>query len=1140
MKRQNADCIVLKRQILVLVFLLLVPVFITGSEQQIRFRRISLEEGLPQTTINFIMQDKKGFMWFGTQEGLCRYDGYEFKVYKQNPKNENAISDSYVWTIYPDNDGFIWVGTNNGGLDRFDPKTEIFRHYPYVEGSDDSLSNNCVTSIFKDSNGNLWIGTREGGLNLLIDKEEKRFKRFELKIGKDVYNHVTCICQDSNGILWIGTKGGGLFYLDNDQPTHWDAERELNHDTVNCIYEDSFKALWVGANEGRVYRLDRNDMKFVLLKIEMENESAGNKEDNKGKSSILDINVKVIFEDRDKNFWLGIEGAGLILFNRGTDKIECIYKNNPALNTSLSGNTVNAIFEDITGVLWVSTRGTGLNIVSPMFKKFLLYRNDEIHQGISINDNNIRCIYKDKQGVIWFGTLHGGLNRYDPKAIEPNKYTYFNKHNTTLSNNMIYSIFEDSEKILWVGTRGGGLFQFDREEEKFSKHYQFQKEKLSTLSENIVRVIYETEDHTLWIGTEGGGLNRYNRGNDVFDRLNKPNKENRLSSNNVFCMLEDDSGTLWVGTRNGGLNKMIDREEGRFTTYKTPTLSHNFVLCIFEDSRNDLWIGTYGGGLNKMINRERGTFRVFRVKDGLPNDTIYGILEDEKHNLWLSTNKGISRFNPVKKSFVNYDVGDGLQSNEFNSGAYFKDKNGRMFFGGINGVTAFFPGELKTDKNKTIPGPGVVITNFLFKNKPVPLQHQDKTSPLAMAIHEIDETQTLTLPYEQNYFTLEFSALDYRNPEAVQYQYKLEGVDGIEIHTDAKNRRATYTNLSPGIYTFKVKARNPRGGWDEKKAASLKIEILPPWWWTWWAKIIYDMLAFVFIYFAWLSWSRHILKKRVKEQTSQLIQAEKMASLGTLVSGVAHEINNPATSTHTSAFTLNRDLEKFKTYLVETDGNVEDEKYLKELEEKFANLFAQVRIVRDGTDRIKNIVQNLRTFSRMEIGVRKQIDLHQGLKATLALVKAEFKEKVEFVVDIPGKLEIEGNPGELNQVFMNIIANACDAILEKRKQYGDQTEHKLFIQTRKEEEFAIIEFRDTGMGMPEKVKAKMFEPFFTTKPEGKGMGLGLALSFRIIKDHQGRIKVDSRVGEGTRIIISLPCRSNKLEEERIETYATIR
>jgi signal transduction histidine kinase/ligand-binding sensor domain-containing protein len=1061
-------------------------------------------------------------MWFGTQEGLTRYDGYDFKSYKHEPDKLTTISDSYVWCIIEDKSGILWIGTNDGGLNAFDPTTEQFTSYRHDVAKNTSLSHNYVRSICEDHEGIMWIGTYGGGLNR-FDRKTGIFRKYQLAQSNPISlnnDNVTSIYEDWARNLWVGTHGGGIYRYNRSNDKFEKDLNGLNNTNVNCILEDRSGALWIGTQGGGLDKLDRTSGRFEHFTSE---------------NGLSHNNVLCLFEDQNGIIWIGTEGGGVNTFN-GKTRHFTHYAHDVAIPNSLSNDVVRSIWEDNSGVIWIGTNSGGLNKYNPRSNQFALYQQNAAGKN-SLSSNDIRAIYKNKSGILWIGTYGGGLDEFDQKN---NGYKNYTTQNGDLTHNDVRCILEDRSGILWIGTRGGGLNIYDRKIGKF-KFYKHKPGNENSLSNDSIRVIYEDRFGMLWIGTEGGGLNKFDKKTETFNHYTTGNK--KLSNDIVFSIYEDRAGVLWVGTRVGGLNK-YNRDHDSFTCYKHTenedeknSLSHNFVLSIYEDRSGVLWIGTYGGGLDKMIDREKGIFKSYRVKDGLSNDVIYGILEDNDGNLWLSTNNGISRFDPKKeregKSFRNYDVEDGLQSNEFNSGAYFKSSNGEMFFGGVNGFNAFLPNDIKSNQF-ILP---VVITELFIFNKPAKPQWQDPTSPL---IKIIDEMHEVILSSQQNSVAFNFAALDYSSPQKNQYKYMLEGYDIVWINSDAKSRKATYTNLPAGEYVFRVKGSNSDGLWNEE-GASLKIKILRPIWKTWWAYILYVIILAGITYLLWTAWSQRFLKRKIEEQTkelkstqSQLVQSEKMRALGDLVANVAHELNNPASFIQITSYNLRQDMNKLKAFLLELAGDDTDKKIIDVFNEKFNALFKHLNTLNEGTSRINETVKNLRIFSHMDKSEMGPVNLYDGLKATFNLVKTKYKEDVDFITEFQPSLEVNGNSAELNQVFMNLLTNGCYAILEKQRLSGQKTEKKFTIRMLKEMGHAVIIFEDTGIGMNKEIKEKIFDPFFTTKPMGEGTGLGLSISYSIIKKHNGHIKVESEIEKGTVITLSFPLTQTKNNVENLE------
>jgi ligand-binding sensor domain-containing protein/signal transduction histidine kinase len=805
------------------------------NAQEIEFKRLSIENGLSQTGVNCVLQDQRGFMWFGTQDGLNMYDGYTFSIFRHDPSDSNSIADNYISSLFEDRSGRLWVGTY-GGLNLFDVKTKTFERYQNELQNPSSLSDNHIRCIYADHSGQMWLGTL-GGLNL-FDAETKKFERYEndpQNSSSLSNNRVYSVCEDRSGRLWVGTQGGGLNLLDTKTRTFEHLRNDPNNsssladDRVSSIYKDRSGRLWVGTEGGGLSLFDPGTETFEHFK--------NNPQDP---FSLSDNRVWSIYEDRPGRMWVGTLGGGLDLFDADARRFEC-YQNDPEKASSLSNNTVLSIYEDRSGRLWVGTGG-GLNLCDTKAKLFARCQNNP-QKHSSLSNNLVGPIYEDHAGHLWVGTLGGGLNFFETKTKTFEHFKNDPRNPLSLSSNFVSSIYEDHLGRLWVGT-DGGLNLLDMRTKTFERYYHDAKN-ASSLSSNFVSSIYEDRLGRLWVGTYGGGLNLFDTKTKAFERYQYDSrKPSSLSSINVICIYEDRAGRLWVGTY-GGLN-LFDAETKSFERYqhdkqKPSSLSHDNVSTIYEDRSGRLWVGTLGGGLN-LLNMNAKTFRVFREKDGLPNDVIYGILEDGYGRLWLSTNNGLSRFTPPSDSalasnnkglFRNYDITDGLVSNEFNQ-SYFTDKSGKMYFGGIKGFNSFHPDSIRDDNYV----PPIVLTGFELFNKPVEVgkDHDGFLLPVS-----ITETNTLILSHNEAVFTLEFAALDFAFPEKNKYAYKLEGFDKDWTYTSAKKRYATYTHLDPGSYTFLVKGSNHDGIWNEK-GLTLKITITPPLWKTWWAYTLYALI----------------------------------------------------------------------------------------------------------------------------------------------------------------------------------------------------------------------------------------------------------------------------------------------------------
>ncbi len=792
-----------------------------AKNSRIEFERISDEQGLSQLPVLTILQNKTGFLWFGTFSGLNRYDGKSVKVFRYDPDDPNSLSDNAIRSISEDSSGIFWIGTENGGFNRFDPETEKSTRYMNDPDDPNSLSNNSVRAVCKDSYGKLWIGTGEEGLNR-FDPETGNFIRF-MNDPDDpdslICNKVVCICEDGTGMIWVGTMEGlnridpstmkfTRYINDPDDP------ESLSHNYVQSIYEDGKGALWIGTRGGGLNRFEPEAGKFTRYI-----------NDPDDPRSLSRNKVFSIYGDSKGMLWIGTEGGGLNRFDPENSKFTR-YINDPDDPGSLSSNQVSSLYEDSSGILWIGTELEGLNKLELERKKFHLFQNNPNNLN-SLCNNNVWTMIEDRSGMIWIGTLDG-LDRFDPKR---GLFTHFRKDSdnpNSLGYNKISALCEDSSGILWIGTHGEGLDRFDPQTEKFT-HYRPNPANPHSLSHDLVIDIYGDVSGMLWVGTYGGGLNRMDTKTGRFKHFqNDPDDPGSLSSNAVIKIYEDTSGVLWVGTFGGGLNR-LNPEDGRFRRLQHDpddpgSLSHNAVASINEDSSGVLWVGTYGGGLNKF-DRENDVFTRYSTKEGLPDDTVMGIHEDTEGNLWLTTLKGLAKFNPTSITFKNYDKSDGIQSDYLKRGS-FKSRSGEIYLSSPKGFSTFYPREIKDNPH----APHVVLTNFKLFNESVPLG--ENADGRTLLKKDISATREVTLSYKDDNIYFEFAALHFTAPEKNEYAYIMEGFESEWNHVGNRNF-ATYTNLPPGRFVFRVKASNNDGIWNEE-GTSLKITVIPPFWQTWW------------------------------------------------------------------------------------------------------------------------------------------------------------------------------------------------------------------------------------------------------------------------------------------------------------------
>lgn len=840
---------------IIVVLLFIEIVNLLAQSGQLVFEHISLEQGLSQSTVLTILQDKEGYLWLGTQEGLNKYDGYSFMVYTNDPKDPTSISDNWITTIYEDREGNLWAGTNAGGLNKFDRTHNQFIHYRHEENNPYSLSNDRILSIFEGRKGTLWVGTDGGGLNRL-DKTNDQFESYQFE-AEDIIssnkNNVTAILEDRAGNLWWGTDGGGLIRLNWETGDYKifkpnaDDPNTISSDRISCIQQDRHGNLWIGTNGGGLNKFDTRSERFKHYQAKLEDPF-----------SLSDDHIYTILEDASGRLWIGTDG-GLNQYIPHKDHF-LVIKNDPINPTSLSNDMIRAIYEDRGGILWVGTYSGALNKFDSKKAAFKNYGQNPANPN-SLSDKNVWSIFEDRSGRLWIGT-NDGLNKLDRKTGIFTHFYHDPGNPSSISQNVIRVVYQDRSGGMWIGTDGGGLNKYNEEKNSFEA-YTSNPKKSNTLSDNNIRCIFDDSNGILWVGTVNG-LNQFDRETKTFKRyMNDPNDPNSISGNHIRFIYEDARGAIWVGTF-GGLSLFVQTKDQFISFRHNPdnpqSLSNDRVLCALEDRLNRFWLGTYGGGLD-LLDRKEFIFTHYTVEDGLPNDAIYGILEDKEGNLWLSTNKGLSKFNPDSRNFKNYDVNDGLQSNEFNGNAYHKGQDGELFFGGINGFTAFYPENVRDNTHI----PPIVLTAFKKYDKDVKL---DK---------DLSVIQQLNLSYKDDFFSFEFAALDFTNPEKNQYAYKLEGFDKEWIQS-GNRRYANYTNLDGGTYIFRVKGSNNNGVWNTD-GASVKIVITPPFWQTWWFRIgvvLYViMLGYVIIKYRMKSINaqKRKLELEVAQRTRELNQS---------------------------------------------------------------------------------------------------------------------------------------------------------------------------------------------------------------------------------------------------------------------------
>lgn len=783
-----------------------------------RFEELSLEQGLSQSIVACMIQDRNGFLWLGTEDGINIYNGYEFDVIRGDQNDPHSLSHNDVRSLLEDRNGHVWAGTFHGGLNRFDPVNRTFTRYAHDPLQPHTLRHNAVSVLFEDSVGRFWVGT-EGGL-CLLDRETGVFTNIIGPNGPADFA-VWALAEDESDRIWVGSDQG-LYLLDASARKLVPIEESFLWITmpgdvaVQSILIDRDQRVWVGTRGQGIW----------VLSLEKHGETQFNTTAPAYRRLSHD-DVLAVYEDQFGDVWIGTNGGGVNRVSRDSPRVD-VYRSDRADPDSPSFNEITCILEDRAGVLWLGTYGGGVNRVSGRHAPFVHYPFEPGRQN-SLSHEIVWSMCEDRNGNLWIGTHGGGLDRLDRSTGTYTHYRHDPADPASLSHNIVRLVMVAADGRIWAGTHGGGISVLDPETGRFTR-YRHDPDDPGSLSHDSLRALYQDPDGTIWVGTYGGGLCRYNADTDDFTVYRyDPHDNTSISNDIVRCITRDSRGYLWAGTQGGGLNR-LDTETGVFRTYRNDperpdSLCNDSIFSLHEDAGGTLWIGTWGGGLCRY-HPDSDRFDSFTMAHGLPNNSIYGILEDAEGRFWLSTNRGLSRFDPETVTFRNFDVRDGLQSNEFNGGSYFRSPSGEMFFGGINGFNSFFPSDIRDNRHI----PPVMITGISVLNRKL---HTD------VPVHAVRE---LTLDYRDYVVSFQFSALDFTIPEKNRYAYQMVGVDDGWVYTDAARRHATYTTLAPGVYTFRVKGSNNDGVWNET-GREIRVNVLPPFWKTWWFRTIIGLMV---------------------------------------------------------------------------------------------------------------------------------------------------------------------------------------------------------------------------------------------------------------------------------------------------------
>ncbi len=1074
------------------------------AQSDVKFKRISLEDGLSQSVIGAILQDRKGFLWFGTQDGLNRYDGYGFTVYEHDPANPSSLSSDHISALAEDSAGWIWVGTQYG-LNRFHPDSAKPSFQRFLPNADDStaLPTDIINCLLADDT-TLWIGTAGGGM-ARYHFRTGTFTRLRMLKGSSSTlpsNNIITMVRDSARTIWVGTPKGLSRWTGKEFET-FSAPSVLSKNIVTALALGRGHLLWIGYYDGMVSR-------FNLLTHAIET------------FPVTKERIMCLAEDESGALWIGTLTDGA--YRKAGGRLDH-FTYNPQNPRSLSHDDVFRIFADNVGNVWLGTAGGGISKFRET--KFVIYDAESKLPG-----NDIWFCHRDRRNRLWISVHGEGLSVLADKSVT--RYTTADG----LPHNTVYCAEEDASGVMWFGTEEG-LSRFDGRTWKTYVHDS--KDSLS-LGANFISDILISRAGDMWIVTNAGGLCRYRKPepkhpDGYFTRYRHSKTDSTtIPDDLVWNVMEDVDGNIWVTTFSGVAKLPMQNihSSGAFERIRLSQHAFANVFASHQDRKGRMWFGSEGMGLFCM---DGDRVVSYTRQDGLPNNVVYGILEDNEGHLWFSTNRGLCKMTipeDGKPHFTTYDTFDGLPSAEFNQGAAYKDRTGLLYFGSINGLVEFDPAAISAG----VYEPPVYITSVRKFGKEIDFG----INPNVL--------QTIDLSHGENFFEIEFVALDYKSPEKITYAYKLDGFD--ETWNEVGSRRfASYTNLDGGTYTFHVKATNADGVWSSH-TAELEIVVHPPFWRTAWFNLLLIVGLTVGAYFFYQNRLRMIkmrnliLENRVRERTKeiadknreleeksekiraqqyQIIQSEKLSSLGRLVGGVAHEINNPLNYTYGGSVNLETDLADVRQFITQLQHNgriaPDAADMIRERMEEMRDMLGSIK---KGAGRIRDIVVGLRNFAQIQETEKSQIDVRILLDYISGLIRSQDRRNIHVHKEYTDLPTLIGFAEQLRHALMHIIHNAADAI-EARK---DRDGGTIRLKAASQDGAIVITIRDDGIGIAPEIRDKIFEPFFTTKDVGKGTGLGLAISYGIIVNgHGGTITVDSQPNEFSEFTITLPLNSHE-------------
>lgn len=1055
----------------------------------------SIKDGLSQSVVNGIVQDDQSLMWFATEDGLNRFDGYAFKIFKFDPRGNQTVSDNFVQHIFKDSQGTLWISSRNGLLE-FDAAKETFSVYKNPAKQPSVYKTTDVSHIAEGSNGNLWVSFYATGFGS-FNKDTKTFKAYspETLPGLTSGNTLT-LHEDNFGLLWVGTQDGGLniFQVTKGEVVsamnNLSSRAQLPSRNVHCLAEDKFGNIWIGTAAGLVVYL-RQENRFFSF-------------DNE-KFPVAGISIASMLADSNDNLWIGAQGAGLYQLDLRQFNTRSIaeFVISPIKNLKdfdISRRGIQSIYEDKDKNVWIGTYGNGIYLISSIKENFVRVRKT-LYDNEAVSYVSYYGMTSDADGNLWLGTDGNGIYKSDLNGKTIQHFTADNRA-YGLHDNAILSSLCDSNGRLWFGSYSEGLFRYDKKINAFV-NYRF-RDAMRNTGGNDVRVIFEDIRHNLWIGTNRGGLCLLDESSKSYG--NPPHFNGPFSTGDVRSITEDAEGNLWVGFYGDGLYEYSPVTK-TFSRKLSKELKSDFVSALTVDRDNKLWIGTGGGGLYQFTPKENHV-KMYTEKDGLSNYTIYSVLTDNNDNIWLSSNAGISKVDGTRKQIINYDVSDGLQEGQFNPGsALYNRLAGFMCFGGTLGLNIFYPDQVKDNQKR----PEIMLSKLLLFNKPIHINDSLDGKPILQQV--ISKTDEIILDHDQNVVTFEFVGLNYSFPEKNIYAYKLEGLDD-DWNYVGNQRTATYRYLSPGEYTFKVKASDTENAWGEN-FAGVRVVVENPFWMTPLAYLMY-FLSVTAISLVIYTFQRRQLKlrRRLKiEKNQRKYERQLVQQKLSFFTEISHE---------------------FKTPLTLMIGPLEE---MLAKEGGLTPTGRKLNLVNRNAHKLLNLINKLLDYRKIESGKIVLKLRESNIVPFVEEIFISFKElashkniKFNFYPEEP-EILAWFDKEKIEMVLNNIISNSFKYIGK-----GDAISITVSRQVNEKypEGRVVIRIRDNGIGIPRRHLGNIFDWFHRGETTGTmSSGIGLSLAKKLIHLHKGEVFVDSVEGSGSTFSIKLPLSKNHFKPEEL-------